>query len=321
MKAFLFDFVNKLQRTSDALDAKTILCNKTWRVFSDSGDKEVYIFMEDGKLVISMNGIVDIGTWMYIPANQSLVITGKQNYLVHPVICNDILALVVDGTNQCAFLLDDTKRELEAVKSLKSISSYISSNINKVPKVIETLNNNKDTFIYKPTDIANNEPKYVFGATGKLDGEVSCLLELRQLKRSGYPFVRGKYSCKFEIPKKITMLYAYSSDYNSIYDYSFEVMIMYGNLMHLQYKIKNAPYSACVWADDEKNFWGSVKRWTKKVDFYQDNKIISEKTWFSLYEDNLRKDIRKFEKELIPVLGIDCIINLFRSEVDKYWYP
>ena len=50
MKAFIFDLINKLQRTSNTLDAKAILCNKTWRVFSDTGEKEVYIFMEDGKL-------------------------------------------------------------------------------------------------------------------------------------------------------------------------------------------------------------------------------------------------------------------------------
>jgi len=65
MKAFIFDLVNKLQRTSNTLDAKAILCNKTWRVFSDTGEKEVYIFMEDGKLVISVNGAAVIGSWMY----------------------------------------------------------------------------------------------------------------------------------------------------------------------------------------------------------------------------------------------------------------
>lgn len=134
MKAFLFDLVNKLQRTSDTLDAKAILCNKTWRVFSDSGEKEVYIFMEDGKLVISVNGAAVIGSWMYIPANQSLVISGNnQNFLVHPIVCNNVLALALDGSNQCCFLLDSTKAELESIQSLRSIESYISKNANKMP--------------------------------------------------------------------------------------------------------------------------------------------------------------------------------------------
>jgi len=153
MKAFIFDLVNKLQRTSNALDAKTILCNKTWRVFSDTGEKEVYIFMEDGKLVISSNGVVEMGTWMYVPANQSLVITGKQNYLVHPVICNNILALIVDGTNQCAFLLDDTRKELEMVKSLQGVSTYISSNMNLLPSI---------------TNISIQSSDFIFGDSIKL---------------------------------------------------------------------------------------------------------------------------------------------------------
>lgn len=134
MKAFIFDLVNKLQRTSNTLDAKAILCNKTWRVFSDTGEKEVYIFMEDGKLVISVNGAAVIGSWMYIPANQSLVISGNnQNFLVHPIICNNVLALALDGSNQCCFLLDSTKAELESIQSLKSIESYINKNANKLP--------------------------------------------------------------------------------------------------------------------------------------------------------------------------------------------
>ena len=136
MKAFLFDLVNKLQRTSNSLDAKAILCNKTWRVFSDTGEKEVYIFMEDGKLVISVNGAAVIGSWMYIPANQSLVISGNnQNFLVHPIICNNVLALALDGSNQCCFLLDSTKEELDRINSLRSIESYINKNANKIPLI------------------------------------------------------------------------------------------------------------------------------------------------------------------------------------------
>jgi len=134
MKAFLFDLVNKLQRASDTLDAKAILCNKTWRVFSDTDEKEVYIFMEDGKLVISVNGVAVIGSWMYIPANQSLVISGNnQDFLVHPIICNNVLALALDGSNKCCFLLDSTKQELDSIDSLKSIESYINKNANKMP--------------------------------------------------------------------------------------------------------------------------------------------------------------------------------------------
>lgn len=139
MKAFIFDLINKLQRASNTLDAKAILCNKTWRVFSDTGEKEVYIFMEDGKLIISVNGNAVIGNWMYVPANQSLIISGNnQNFLVHPIICNNVLALALDGSNQCCFLLDSTKAELDSIQSLRSIESYISKNANKMPLLSST---------------------------------------------------------------------------------------------------------------------------------------------------------------------------------------
>lgn len=129
MKTFIFDFFNKVKRTSETLDAKTIICNKTWRVFTDGNEKEIYIFMEDGKLVISYNGIVTMGSWMYIPANHSLVISGNnQNFLVYPILCNNMLALIVDGTNQCAFLLDDTINELKRINTLENIIAYISNN-------------------------------------------------------------------------------------------------------------------------------------------------------------------------------------------------
>ncbi len=136
MKAFIFDLADKLQRSSNSLDAKAILCNKTWRVFSDSGEKEVYIFMEDGKLVISVNGTAVIGSWMYIPANHSLVISGNnQNFLVHPIVCNNAMVLVLDGSMQCCFLLDSTKKELESIHSLQNMKSYISKNTNIIPRI------------------------------------------------------------------------------------------------------------------------------------------------------------------------------------------
>ena len=75
---------------------------------------------------------------MYIPANQSLVISGNnQDFLVHPIICNNVLALALDGSNKCCFLLDSTKEELNNIDSLKSIESYINKNANKMPMLSE----------------------------------------------------------------------------------------------------------------------------------------------------------------------------------------
>ena len=41
MKAYLLDTFKRFKRYSDTLDVKTNLCNKTWLVFNDEGEREV----------------------------------------------------------------------------------------------------------------------------------------------------------------------------------------------------------------------------------------------------------------------------------------
>ena len=48
MKTYLFETLNRYKRFSESLDAKAVLSNKAWVVFNDEGEKQVYIFQEDG---------------------------------------------------------------------------------------------------------------------------------------------------------------------------------------------------------------------------------------------------------------------------------
>ena len=126
MKTYLFDTFNRYKRFSEELDAKTILCNKSWWVFNDNGDKEVYIFQTDGSLIISIKGRVSYSTWKYITANQSIIITsGEQAYMVKPAfIDGNILALQVDGTDEYAFLIDEQKLKELVFKTYNDILEY-----------------------------------------------------------------------------------------------------------------------------------------------------------------------------------------------------
>ena len=312
MKAFIFDLINKLQRASYTLDAKAILCNKTWRVFSDTGEKEVYIFMEDGKLVVSSNGIVEMGTWMYVPANQSLVITGKQNYLVHPVICHNILALIVDGTNQCAFLLDDTKRELEAVKSLQSISSYISSTMNyqsnNITGKVDSVHSVTSTSICKKDD-------YVFGKDGKEEGG-SLYIDIRRLNRIKGNYAASKYSfgCLKDLSVYFTV-HAYTNDYNSkLKKATFEFYIHYDKLECIYYYCFRTGASAQIYICDNSFLW--YKSYRKGLTYYTNNHDkVGENNWFEKNAIDLKKDIDRFKEDLVQSLGCsdDFIYNLFRE--------
>lgn len=320
MKAFIFDLINKLQRTSNALDAKAILCNKTWRVFSDTGEKEVYIFMEDGKLVISSNGVVEMGTWMYVPSNQSLVITGKQNYLVHPVICNNILALIVDGTNQCAFLLDDTKKELEAVNTIQNIGTYVLSNLNTQPKISNTSHN---TFQTAPNLFFNQNQgdDFAFGQYGVKDGQ-SYRVDMRQINRLNGQFVRANYICNFISPFYKFTVFAHSSDYDSAIDSStFEIVFDKGriSLMYYHSLQTNARVNIFVF---EKSILGLNKRYEKHVNYHlpnSENVEDEEKEWFNRFGDYLRKDINRYRTELETLLGISDVYDLFERSKYQIW--
>ena len=126
MKTYLFDTFNRYKRFSDKLDAKTILCNRSWWVFNDNGDKEIYIFQKDGTLIISIKGRVSYSTWKYISANQSIIITsGDQSYMVKPAfVDSNILALQVDGTDEYAFLIDEDILKRLVFKTFNDVLYY-----------------------------------------------------------------------------------------------------------------------------------------------------------------------------------------------------
>lgn len=129
MKTYLLDSLNRIKRKGENLDAKTILCNKSWLIFNDSGDKELYIFQENGEVLISLNGIVSKGSWQYIPANKSIVISVKENsYMLHPsFMANNIMALKLDGTEKYMLMIEEKSMLAHNVKTLEDINNYFIS--------------------------------------------------------------------------------------------------------------------------------------------------------------------------------------------------
>ncbi len=113
MRTYLFDKLSKIKQFNDKLDelteVKRRLCNKPWLVFNEGNEREIYKFREDGSIVISINGSVTKGTWEFDSTDKTIIITtSSHSIMVHPGIIEDsILGLQVDGTNQCAFLIDE----------------------------------------------------------------------------------------------------------------------------------------------------------------------------------------------------------------------
>lgn len=126
MKTYLLDILNRYSRFSENLDVKTVLCNRPWLVFNDTGHKELYIFQENGSLIASVNGNVTNATWQYIPANKSIIISFKEkSYMLHPAFLdNKIFALQQDGTSEYAFMIDETQSTSFQPKSLTELRTY-----------------------------------------------------------------------------------------------------------------------------------------------------------------------------------------------------
>lgn len=127
MKTYLLDTINRIKRYSQELDVQTTLCNIAWKVFNDSGDKEVFIFNPDKTVLITNNGIGIKQTWDWIPANKSLIINLPDDTIImlHPEYFNSsVLALNRDGTQEYAFLIDEKESDNFTAKTLSELSTY-----------------------------------------------------------------------------------------------------------------------------------------------------------------------------------------------------
>lgn len=121
MKTYLLNIPQRLKETSESLDIKAYLCNKSWMVYNDEGIKQLFIFMPDGKLYITLNGSVTTSSWLYIPANKSVIITsGDKSIMFQPAYSDEnIIAFQQDGTKESLVLLNengDIPRTLEEIQ-------------------------------------------------------------------------------------------------------------------------------------------------------------------------------------------------------------
>lgn len=140
MRTFILSAYNRFKRYAETTDIKTKLCNRTWIVFNDGGERELYKFREDGSIYIILSGCVTKGTWEYDPSDKSLIITAaNQSYMVHPGMHEDILmALQIDGTEECAFLIEENNAQNFAPKSRTELIQYFEEKERKLIEAQQT---------------------------------------------------------------------------------------------------------------------------------------------------------------------------------------
>ena len=127
MKTYLLDTFNRYKRFSQNLDVKTVLCSKSWYVFNDEGEKQLYIFQRDGSVLVTTNGIGSFLSWKYMSANNSILLySNKDSFIMlrTAFIDDNILAFQLDGTNRYTFLIEENKLKTFYPKTLTLLNQY-----------------------------------------------------------------------------------------------------------------------------------------------------------------------------------------------------
>lgn len=116
MKTYFINTIKKIAASSQFLDLVSTLKSQEWIVFNEETSYvEKFLFFDDDKLLVSVNGKSIYSKWQYIKVNSSLLIEDKDNrYLLKVLVCNkDIIVLNVDSTNDYSFLINSKSSVLQ----------------------------------------------------------------------------------------------------------------------------------------------------------------------------------------------------------------
>lgn len=107
MKQYLLNLVNQLGNYSRSLDQISNLVNKPWALVDSNFEIQKLIFKKNHELILSKNGIVEIGTWEYLHEAHSLLIDrGTDTILCNQGFINEVvMVLKLDGTKDEYFVL------------------------------------------------------------------------------------------------------------------------------------------------------------------------------------------------------------------------
>lgn len=92
MRLFINNFIPRLKQFSDNLDRKEFFIDIPWVIVNENLNQQKYIFKRNGELVISLNGIVTIGSWEYLSTAKSLLLDRIQDkillnqYFISPAV-------------------------------------------------------------------------------------------------------------------------------------------------------------------------------------------------------------------------------------------
>ena len=75
MYEYLKNLLPRVKQFSKDLDEKELFNDKHWILVDDEGKRATYVFKREGRLIVSLSGVPKIGTWEYISAAKSLLLS------------------------------------------------------------------------------------------------------------------------------------------------------------------------------------------------------------------------------------------------------
>ncbi len=126
MKTFIVNSVKGVVDQKKKFDVTSKLMGREWRMLSDDpGVNCKYIFLKDGKLVLSVNGISTYTTWQMATPTAIIMHEGVGTFLYKIFhLDEDIIVLNLDGTENFCFLINQENKNL-ANSSFSDIQWYL----------------------------------------------------------------------------------------------------------------------------------------------------------------------------------------------------
>ncbi|GAB1360138.1 hypothetical protein MASR1M31_19360 [Porphyromonadaceae bacterium] len=126
MKYYLLNVLERIRQYDVKIDASAVLSGRQWINYSDTGDREVFMFRHNNELIVSRNGIVSKGRWEILSRDSILIDLGEYSFLLNAVIADEkLLILQLDGKEECAVFIESGLQKQLMLNAKESLNAYI----------------------------------------------------------------------------------------------------------------------------------------------------------------------------------------------------
>lgn len=154
MKHYLNDILTRIEKFSIKLDNETVLMKQHWIVLDEEeNSKKVYIFRNEGSLLISVNGNVNKAKWELLDFGNMLIENNSNSYLFnHGFLDTEVLILKKDNSNDFFTFVSSVLFQT-GIDNLQKLSEYLALKYIKPKSTIENISQSKHVESFQENEI------------------------------------------------------------------------------------------------------------------------------------------------------------------------